>query len=890
MPTIIQKSFSGGEIAPALYARTDISKYATGLRTCRNMAIQKHGGARNRPGTQFVAEVKDSSAEVRLIPFIFNDDQTYVLEFGNQYIRFHTDGAPIRETAVNISSTTAADPVVVTANSHGYSNGEYVYINGVAGQLEVNNRTYIVSGATTNTFQLQDLDGNDVDGSTWSAGTGGTVARVYEISSPYVTADLLRLKFAQTADVLTIVHPSYQPRNLARTSDTSWSLNTTSGGGAGTGPSLTGAAGDALISTGASGSDTERYRITTFNKVTGVETTGRAITISSVNAASNKTLRWRVIGAAPGSFGVGDEDVEFNVYKWDDDQNKFGLLDIVENVATSASNVLLTNSDTVVYTDTNGTIDFSVSLPSSRDTLFTASDDYPGAIGYIQQRRMYAATNNDPEKVWGSRIGSFSLFTTFRSPVQDNDPLEFIVAGSKVNEVRHLVNLAKAVVMTQSGSWVLEGNDANALTPTQIYPKQHSYRSVAHLRPLIIDDSVVYLDGRQSIVRDLGYQVQADGYRGDDLSIFSSHLFDAKTVVDWDYAENPNSIVWAARSDGAFLGFTYIKEQSMFAWHRHDFDGGEAERVCSVPEDTEDGVYFVVKRTINGATRRYIERFRKRTFTDIKDAVFMDASFTFDGRNTGSTTMTLSGGSTWAFDETLTLTASASFFLSTDIGNNIVLNDSNGDPLRCEITAFTSATVVSIKPHKTVPTSLRNTATTDWAEAVDQVFGLWDLEGQDVSVLGDGFVVASPKNNAYDKVTVSNGSITLNQPYSVIHVGLPFVSDIETLDIEVASDGTLIDRDKFVTEVNMYVQESRGIWTGPVPPTSTTDLLDGLTELKIRNTEGYDDPVRLVTDKVAIQIPAEWNSNGRVFIRQVDPLPLSILAIAPSGGISGEGV
>ena len=112
MTTFSQKSFSGGEISPSLYARVDQVKYANGLKTCRNSMVMRHGGTTNRPGTVFVAEVKDSSKTVRFIPFIFNSDQTYVLEFGDQYMRVLRNGAQVVESAKTISGATQANPCV----------------------------------------------------------------------------------------------------------------------------------------------------------------------------------------------------------------------------------------------------------------------------------------------------------------------------------------------------------------------------------------------------------------------------------------------------------------------------------------------------------------------------------------------------------------------------------------------------------------------------------------------------------------------------------------------------------------------------------------------------------------------------------------------------------
>jgi hypothetical protein len=259
----------------------------------------------------------------------------------------------------------------------------------------------------------------------------------------------------------------------------------------------------------------------------------------------------------------------------------------------------------------------------------------------------------------------------------------------------------------------------------------------------------------------------------------------------------------------------------------------------------------------------------------------MDSALTYDGRNTTATSMTLSGGTTWSHEETLTLTASASFFTSSDVGNEIQLTGADGGYIFFKIFGFTSDMIVTGKSHKTVPTDLRTTATTEWTRAVDQVGQLWHLEGKNVSVLGDSYVVANPNNPEYTIVTVTNGIATLDRPYGVIHVGLPYVSDLQTLDIETAQSETLSDKHKLVSGVSMHIEQSRGIWVGGREPQEST--LDGLFELKLRENETYEEPVNLTTDVVDIEIDSEWNSNGRIFVRQIDPLPMTILSVVPSG-------
>jgi hypothetical protein len=169
----IQPSFSAGEISPALYARVDLAKYDAGLKRAKNVFIRPHGGVSNRAGLKFCCEVKNSANGARLIPFSFNTTQTYVLEFGNQYMRVITNGGQVLETGKTPTAITKANPGVMTIASHGYSNGDEVYISGVGGMTELNGRNFIVAGVTTNTFTLKDLYGTAIDTTSFTTFTSG---------------------------------------------------------------------------------------------------------------------------------------------------------------------------------------------------------------------------------------------------------------------------------------------------------------------------------------------------------------------------------------------------------------------------------------------------------------------------------------------------------------------------------------------------------------------------------------------------------------------------------------------------------------------------------------------------------------------------------------------
>lgn len=937
MSTVRQLSFSSGEIAPSLFARCDTNKYASGLRTLRNNIVMRHGGTANRPGTTFVGEVKDSSKTVRLLKFVFNDSQTYILEFGDMYMRVVQDGAQLTLTAQNITAITNASTGVLTySGSDTYANGDQVYVSGIVGAIGtyLNNRTFKVASVNTgnNTFQLNYLDGTAVNTTSMGSYTsGGTIEELYQITTPYVEDDLPLIQFVQSADVITLVHPNYAPRELSRTGHTSWTLSEITFAPAQAAPTNPG------NGSGAPGSVT-LWKITAINGETFEESLPTASTgsanvpssgtpISVTWTAATDATEYNVYKALNGVYGfigvaVGTtfSDVGItpdttttpptarNPFALETSKAMSGITLANPAVVTTATHGYATG-DVVFISLVVGTVEVNniyfivtvlssttfslstlsgVAVDSSAYTAYGSAGiaqragNYPGTVTYVQQRRTFGRSNQNPEKVWMSRSAQHENFTV-SAPLQDDDAVTFSLVGKKVNEIRHLLDLGKPLAFTSGAEWTLEGDAAGIIKPTAINPKPQTYNGASTLSPILIGGNALYVQNRGSIVRNLAFEFQADGYRGTDLTIFSTHLFDGYTLVDWDYQQIPHSIVWAVRDDGTLLGVTYIQEQQIVGWHRHDFDG-TVENVCVVPEGTEDAVYLVIKRTINGATKRYIERMTTRLIEDLIDTVLMDSTLTYDGRHDGTTTMTLSGGTTWAYDETITLTASVSTFASTDVGNVIQLTGAEGSLIRFTIGHYTSATVVTGKPHMTVPAGMRSIAIATWARAVDELTGLWHLEGETVSVFADKFVVSSPNNESYTTVTVTNGAVALDKPYGVIHIGLPVTADFELLDIDTPTSETLAGKKKWVGKVTLFVESTRGIWVGAQPPEDDDDdPLENLYEAKMRNFEPYDDPVTLRTDYIDIDIAGQWNSNGRVFIRQVDPLPLSILEVAPNG-------
>ena len=820
MASVIQRSFAGGEIAPALYGRADQTKYQTGLKTLRNFIVLKHGGAANRMGTKHINEVKTSSLATYMMKFVFNDAQTYIIEIGNLYMRFYTAAARI-----------VVSGVAAYAGGTPYAIADLVVDGGI--------NYYCIQAGTGHTPASSPTY--------WYPLTGV----IYEIPTPYATADLARLQFIQSGDTVTITHPSYDTRDLTRTGHTAWRLTTKTFA-----PSQ--AAPTAPTNTGAAGTGGDAWKITAIKTDTYEESLPTAATESSAVATSGApiTVNWTDAAGA----------TEYNVYKRHN--GVFAFIGIASDGATG-------------FKDVGIAPDMTYTPPGSRDP-FTGANNRPACSTYYQQRLILANQNANTEKIYTSRSAMYNNFS-ISSPLQDDDAVTFTMAGRKVNEVRHMIDLGTLAVLTASAEYIVEGDANGILRANQPpNPRQVGNNGASWVVPAQVNDSIVFVQARGSVVRDLRYEVISQGgqagYKGRDLTVFAGHLFVNKTITRMDYAQIPNSIVWMIRSDGVLLGLTYLTEHEVWGWHRHDTDG-TFEDVCTVPESGLDATYVIVRRTINGQTKRYIERFAPRDFTDIAiDATFLDSFLTYDGRNTSSTTLKLTTGSGWTLNDNITIEAGVGTpFTAGDVGNAFVLYVA-GETVRIVVDSYTDTTHVIGRPDADVPAAARGTTTTTWTRQVDQITGLSHLEGADVSVFADGHVVANPNNDDYVTVTVASGAITLDRQYGVIHVGLPFLSDFETLDIDMLGK-EIRALWKDVTSISLLVEASRGIFAGPD--------FDNLDELQPDPINTYGEPWPLKTGLVEMPIASTWNQTGSFAVRQKDPLPLTILSAIPTGDLGG---
>jgi hypothetical protein len=581
-------NFTGGELSPRLDGRNDLAKYASGCKTLQNMIVYPHGSAARRSGTSFVAEVENSAEKTRLIPFEFSTTQTYILEFGNEYIRFYKDGGAILEANKTITGITQADPGVVSITSHGFSNGDTIVISGVVGMTEVNGKRFKVANVNTNDFELQDIDGVDVDTTSFTAyASGGIANRVYQIATTYLTADLFQIKYAQSADVMYLCHPEYSVKKLSRTSHTSWSITEVDFTN---GPYLD-----------------DNVTAVTFSTSAHTVGTLRDLTASTATFASTdvgRLVRFR------------DGYGEITAFT----SSTVVVITIIEDMGSTSSS---TDWSLGAFSDTTG---------------------YPSCVTFYEQRLVFAGTEAQPQTLYFSRSGDYeNMFENRGGTIADDDAIIYTIASNQVNAIRFLSATRTLIVGTVGGEFSVSGGGSDdPVTPTNILIKKQSNHGCANIDAIPVGNVTLFLQRAKRKIRELAYNFDVDGYVAPDMTILAEHISESG-VNEMSYQQEPNQIIWGVREDGQLIGLTYQREQQVVAWHRHIFGGafstGTAvcETIATIPtNDKEYQTWVIVKRTIDGVTRRYVEYLNQFDFDEDDETSFnfLDSQLSYDGSAT----------------------------------------------------------------------------------------------------------------------------------------------------------------------------------------------------------------------------------------------------------------
>lgn len=499
---------------------------------------------------------------------------------------------------------------------------------------------------------------------------------------------------------------------------------------------------------------------------------------------------------------------------------------------------------------------------------------YPGEIEFYADRLWLAGTPGDPQTVWASNIGDYNNFGR-SSPIVDSDAVSFTINARQVNAIRDLVPLDNLLVLTTGGEWKVTGGQDDVVTPSTIGIKPQSSYGTGDLQARVLGESAIFLQGQGQRVRDLAYQFEKDGFRGNDISIWADHLTEGYSFRGIEFSTAPWPIVWLPRSDGVLVGCTYLPEQEVTGWHRHDTGrdlndptkgDGVVLDVCCLPGEFETQTYALVRRQVDGQTVQYIEQMAPTRYDDPLDWKYADSLLTFDGRNKAGTSIALSSTSGWTEGVDITATASDPIFGGIGDVGDILLLVAGSDRVRVRIAAVASSTVVTVESIGTVPVPLRGMPVQNWTFQRSTISGVDHLEGKAVVALVDGSVQRD--------LQVVGGVVELQRPGGVVHVGLPYAAHIETLEVNSNGGDPLRPMKKLMFEVALLVRETRGVYVG-----TTLDTLDPIAQ---REFEDYDEPTNAYTGVLRKNMSCQWGiDSGHFHIFSDDPLPMEILSLMP---------
>jgi hypothetical protein len=560
--TVLQTNLTAGEISPKMYGRVDIARYQNGAKAMRDMVPQVYGGAKRRPSSLFVKEVKDSTKVTRLIPFVRNNTDAYILELGDLYMRVFKNGAVI--------------------------------------------------GAP------------------------------YEVATPYATAKLFQFDFTQGADTMFMFHDAVAPYKLVCAGDASWTLSAATFvatpfvepgtyPAATLSPSISGPVGREItlgagVMSGAAVNNTAltwNTGVVTVNKAAHGFTTGDLVVVAGVTPRGYDTVVVITVVDAdnftypltinPGPATIGGTTQVITPTAI------FAAGDVGSSVKINGGIVKITGyTSTSVVTgiikqELSGTTSAQADAWSLHTPAWSAANGYPRTGTLYEQRLVCGGSTAYPQTIWGSVTGAY---LDFQQGTADDDGYAFTIASDVVNPIRFLASNRSLLALTTGGEFTISGGLEKPLAPTNAQIKPRTNYGCADVRPVRIKDSELFVQRAGRKVRSFAYNLGNDDWTGPDLSVLAEHLTESG-IVDMCWQQEPNSIVWLAREDGSLLSITLDKEQEVTAWALHEGFGQPnaagvitalVESLATIPDATGDQVWMVVKRTIGGATKRYIER------------------------------------------------------------------------------------------------------------------------------------------------------------------------------------------------------------------------------------------------------------------------------------------
>ena len=553
-----QTSFNAGELSPLLKGRPTLDKYRNGCETLENFIPQIQGPARKRPGTRFVAEVKDSADATRLIPFEYSTTQAYVLEFGDLYIRFYLDGGVVESSP------------------------------GVP----------------------------------------------YEIVSPYTSAQLAALEYAQSADVIYITHPDHPPYKLARASALSWTITAVTFNwppfndeNVGT-TTLTASAVTGNITLTASASLFVAADVGSYFKISEVSaskynqwTTGVSYSSGDIVYYLGNIYQSGTTAAAGSRPPIHTSGAESDgAVTWTFLHDGAGYAQVT--AYTSATLVNATVIKRLPATALTGSTRWA-------EGAWSARRGYPHAVTFYEDRLWFAGSTSKPQTLWASVSGDYE---NHKYGTNDDDALNYTINTQDMNTIEWLAPTKVLAIGTANGEFTLSATQiSDPVTPTNVkITPQTTFGSATDVKPLRVGSVILFLQRAGRKLREYAYQFDTDSFVAPNMNVLADHITESG-VLELAYQQEPSQIVWAPRTDGVLTGMTYERTEDVVGWHRHTIGGGIVESAVTVPhwDGDQDVLWLIVRRTIDGSTVRYVE-YVEKYMTD-EYAFFVDCGLTYDG-------------------------------------------------------------------------------------------------------------------------------------------------------------------------------------------------------------------------------------------------------------------
>jgi hypothetical protein len=622
-----------GELSPSVYGRPELPIYAAGMKVMKNCLPLPAGGWQNRGGTRPLGYVKTGGTDWRLKRFVFSNGDTYLLEFGNRYIRIYKNDVcvvsapdtpyeittPWPSAAIsNLKITQSADTLFVTHPDYQtrvisrtadatWTIATYDYINGPF-MLENDGSGTITPDAITGsniTLTATNAIFSNITGKKHSAGRA-----LFKISH-WIPAQ---------ADIVTVASPSTGTSTGIMCGGT-WRIET-------------------------HGTWTGSFKI----EVSEDNSTWTASRIYSGNSDKNysayvtetfaKQFHVRVNVSAM-SAGTVIVDLTSDPFEWVG-VARITAVPAVEPEGGGLSQMYNTAKATILNT-LGGTGATKIWAEGS----WSDYRGYPACLAFHQDRLCFAGSYSEPDTVWMTKTGNYYDYGT-SFPLQDDDGISERMPSRELNMIHNLIPLNTLLATSSSGIFTIGPQDGSALTPTNCPIKANDLAGASTINPAIINDRMVYAQTFNRIIRDTGYNYQTDGFQGINLNLYADQIFRDAYAVEMDYQGEPYQTLWVVRSDGKLCSLTYIKQAEIYGWAVHstnrgfplqtltadeNLEAGKFLSVCVLPGTVQDDVYVIVERygTVHGTVERTIEKFINRNASiDPRKQVFMDCSYEYD--------------------------------------------------------------------------------------------------------------------------------------------------------------------------------------------------------------------------------------------------------------------